>query len=90
MTETYPNHKGFPYVEYYVEYKELGGTHSINKYFEHYEVFIEETLDIFVGGDTIKHESREEAMEAVQKKLKISDEELYTLFHSIDNVTSYT
>jgi len=76
--------------EYYQEYKSLGGKKSKKEYFKNYDIFIDETLNIFTGGDPIKHNSRNEALDAVMKKAKISVKELNLIFDSVDNITSYT
>ena len=81
---------GFPDIDHYYEYKKLDGKKNRKNYFKMLDVFLEETLDIFVFGDPIKHKSRDDALEVVKKILKINDKELDILFHSVDNVTAYT
>ena len=73
----------------YQEYKKLGGKSSEKAYFKNYDIFIDETLEIFVHGNPEKHESRNEALQAVMKKAKISVKELNLIFDSVDNITSY-
>jgi len=80
----------FPFSDYYKEYKKLGGKKSKNQYQKMTDVFFEETLSIFVDGNPIRHSSREKAVKAVIKKLKISVVEFNKIFESIDNITAYT
>jgi len=54
------------------------------------EIFFNETLDIFIDGNPLYYDSREEALEAVKKEAKITYEELDLIFESVDNVTVYT
>jgi hypothetical protein len=84
------NFNEYPFNEYFVEYQKLGGKKNKDDYFAAYQVFQEETMDIFVFGDLRKHNSRSESLEAVQKILEIDDDELDRLFHSVDNVTAWT
>ena len=81
---------GLKVPRHYQEYKKLGGQKSENEYTNNLKIFLEETMDIFIGGNTIKHDSREEAMKAVMVKAEISVEEFNLIFHSLDNVVSYT
>ena len=81
---------GFPDVDCYYEYKKLGGKENREQYFKNYDVFLKETMDIFVYGDPIRHKSRQKAWNSVIRIAKISDDELNTLYHSVDNVTEYT
>ena len=81
---------GFPDIDCYYEYKKLGGKENREQYFKNYDVFLEETMDIFVFGDPIRHKSRQKAWNAVIRISKISNEELDILYHSVDNVTPYT
>ena len=80
----------FPDDDFYKEYKKLGGKKSKNQYQKMTDVFFEETLSIFVDGNPIRHTSREKAVKAVIKKLKISIAEYNRMFESIDKVTAYT
>ena len=82
--------KGFPYDDSFKEYKKLGGKSSEKEYFKNYDIFIDETLEIFVYGNPEKHESRGLAVKAVIKKAKISTKEFNLIFESVDNVTGYT
>jgi hypothetical protein len=47
-------------------------------------------MDIFVTGMMDKYDSREESLGGVMTILKISEDEVMELYHSVDNVTSYT
>ena len=80
----------YPWQDYYKEYKKLGGKKSKNQYEKYIDVFFEETYQIFINGNPIRHSTREKAVKAVIKKLKISVIEFNKIFESIDNVTSYT
>ena len=75
---------------HYQEYKKLGGKKSENEYTNNLEIFFDETLEIFIHGNCIKHDSREEAMKAVMVKAEILVEEVNLIFHSLDNIVSYT
>ena len=81
---------GLKVPRHYQEYKKLGGQKSANEYTKNLKIFLEETMDIFIVGNTIKHDSREEAMKAVIVKAEISVEEFNLIFHSLDNIVSYT
>ena len=81
--------RGFPDDDSFKEYKKLGGKSSEKEYFKNHDIFIDETLDIFTTGNPIKHNSRNEALQAVMKKAKISVKELNLIFDSVDNITSY-
>jgi len=82
--------KGYPEVDYYYEYKKLGGKKNRKKYFEILDIFLEETYDIFVNGDPSKYWTRNESLEAVMEITNIDEDELDILFDSVDNVTAYT
>jgi len=75
---------------HFKEYKRVGGKKSRNQYMKYLDVFFTETYSIFIDGNPIRHLSREKAVKAVMKKLKISAVEFNKIFESIDNVTSYT
>jgi len=81
---------GFPEVDYYYEYKKLGGKKNRRKYFEILDIFLEETYPIFINEDPTKYNSRNESLDGVMQIANIDDEELDILFDSVDNVTSYT
>jgi hypothetical protein len=84
-------HEGvWTHLKGYKEYKKLGGTKSRREYNKNIDVFQEHTWEIFIFGDLSKYNSREEALEAVKKDLKIDNKELNLIFESIDNVTAYT
>ena len=76
--------------EYYKEYKRIGGKKSKKQYFENLDIFIDETLDIFVFGDLTRYDSREDSMYAVSEIANISMKEVNLIFESVDNVTAYT
>jgi len=82
--------KGFPQDDWFKEYRKLGGKKSRREYDKNIDIFQEHTWDIFVSGDMSKYNSREEALQAVKKDLKIDNKELNLIFESIDNVTAYT
>ena len=81
---------GFPEVDYYYEYKRLGGKKNRKKYFEILDIFLEETYDIYVDGNMEKHPTREDSLFEVIEQTGISNNELYRIFNSVDNVTAYT
>jgi hypothetical protein len=82
--------KGYPEVDYYYEYKKLGGKKNRKKYFEILDIFLEETYDIYVDGNMEKHPTREDSLFEVIQQTGISNNELYRIFNSVDNVTAYT
>jgi hypothetical protein len=77
-------------LDYYLEYISLGGKKNRKEYDKNNQIFFEETYDIFVFGDTWKHETREKALSAVIDKAGLSTKEYNLIFTSIDNVTAYT
>jgi hypothetical protein len=86
------HNKGFPEVDSYYEYKKLGGKKNRKQYFDMYNIFINETMDIFVFGDysNSNYKSRDDALHGVAKKAKITIPELNRVFDSVNNITSYT
>ena len=76
--------------QYFIEYQKLGGKKSEDEYIHNCDIFLEETMDIFCFGIMDRYNSRQEALRAVQKGLKISRKEILLIYHSIDEVTSYT
>jgi len=76
--------------EYFEEYVSLGGKKNRTKYDKNAKIFFEETYDIFIDGNPIKHDSRDEAIEAVIDNAGISVKEYNLIFESVDNVTAYT
>ena len=76
--------------EYFKEYKRLGGKKTREEYNKNMNKFTYHTLDIFVFGDPIMYNSRDEALEAVKNDAKIDNKELNLIFKSIDNITGYT
>ena len=76
--------------DWFKEYKSLGGKKNRTEYDKIVKIFFDETLDIFVFGDPIKHESREDASIAVIEKANITAKEYNLIFESIDNITAYT
>jgi len=77
-------------LDYYLEYVSLGGKKNRKEYDKINQIFFEETYDIFVFGDTWKHETKEEALSAVIDKAGLSTKEYNLIFTSVDNVTAYT
>ena len=82
--------EGYPYDDYFKEYKKLGGKKNRKEYDDTLLIFYEETHDIFINGNPIKHESRIKAGYAVMKKAGISVKEYNLIFESLDNLTAYT
>ena len=82
--------EGYPYDDYFKEYKKLGGKKNRKEYDDILLIFYEETHDIFIDGNPIKHESRTKAGYAVMKEAKITVEEYNLIFESVDNITTYT
>ena len=76
--------------DYFDEYKNLGGKKNKKEYSENLEIFFDQTYDIFVNGDPIKHNTRTDAGLAVIDKAVISIDEYNLIFSSVDNVTAYT
>ena len=81
---------GFPYDDYWKEYQKLGGQKNRKTYDKNLEIFLDHTLEIFVCGDPVKHDNRQEALKATKKEAKIAYKELNLIFDSVDNVTAYT
>ena len=80
----------FPFNDYYKEYKKLGGKKNKKEYDINLDIFLDHTLEIYVYGNTTKHDTRSKAWNAVIKEAKITNKELILIFDSVDNVTSYT
>ena len=76
--------------DYLCEYKRLGGKKTKKQYFIILDIFFEETFDIFISGDTIKHNDRIEAAQAVIDQADILVKEYNLIFNSVDNITAYT
>ena len=76
--------------EYFEEYVSLGGKKSKKKYFENLEIFFDETLEIWVYGNTELHNTREDSMYAVSEIANIPMKEVNLILESVDNVTAYT
>ena len=76
--------------DYFDEYKNLGGKKNKKEYSENLDIFFEETYDIFIDGNPIKHTSRHKAALAVMDEAEISANEYNLIFSSVDNVTEYT
>jgi len=76
--------------EYFVEYKKLGGKKTKKQYIKNLDIFFDETYDIFIDGNPIIHETREDASYAVIDKANISVDEYNLIFESVDNITAYT
>jgi hypothetical protein len=85
--------EGYPEVDYYYEYKRLGGKKNRKKYFENLDIFLEETHDIFVHGDYStkpQYDSREDSFDGVSEIANITLREVYLIYDSVNNVTAYT
>ena len=76
--------------EVYEEYKKLGGKKSKNLFLDEHDVFLDETLDIFVFGDMTKHKSRDNALDSVIDITNMSEKELNLHFKAEDNLGGYT
>jgi len=76
--------------DYFDEYKNLGGKKNKKEYSENLDIFFEETYDIFIDGNPIKHKSRMQAAYAVMDIADISADEYNLIFESVDNMTAYT
>ena len=74
----------------YEEYKKLGGKKSKNLFLDEHDVFLDETLDIFVFGDMTKHKSRDDALDSVIDITNMSEKELNLHFKAEDNLGGYT
>ena len=75
---------------YYLEYKRLNGKKNKKEFEKNLKIFIDETYEIFINGNPIKHESRIKAGYTVMKKAKISVKEYNLIFESLDNLTAWT
>jgi len=76
--------------DYFIEYKKLGGKKTKKQYIKNLDIFFIETYDIFIDGNPIIHETREDAGYAVIDKANISVDEYNLIFDSVDNITAYT
>ena len=77
-------------IDFFNEYKSLGGKKNRTEYYKNVEIFFNETYDLFVFGDPIEHDTRDEAIEAVLINADISVKEYNLIFESVDNVHGYT
>ena len=75
---------------YFIEYKKLKGRKSKKEYFYNLQIFLDETMDIFVNGLLTKYNSRSDSMYGVSDLAHISIEEVDKILQSVDNVDSYT
>ena len=75
---------------YFIEYKKLKGRKSKKEYFYNLQIFLDETIDIFVNGLLTKYSSRWDSMYGVSDLAHISIEEVDKILQSVDNVDSYT
>ena len=73
--------------EYYSEYKKLGGKQKKSQYRKNLNIFLDETYDIYIYDDPIKHKSRDDANWAVIKKAGISVREFNLILESVDDFT---
>ena len=67
-----------------------GGKKSKNLFLDEHDVFLDETLDIFVFGDMTKHKSRDDALDSVIDITNMSEKELNLHFKAEDNLGGYT
>ena len=75
---------------YFIEYKKLKGRKSKKEYFYNLQIFLDETMDIFVNGLLTKYSSRWDSMYGVSDLAHISISEVNKILESVDNVDSYT
>ena len=75
---------------YFIEYKKLKGRKSKKEYFYNLQIFLDETMDIFVFGEHTKYSSRSDSMYGVCDLAHISISEVNKILESVDNVDSYT
>ena len=62
----------FPFNDYYKEYKKLGGNKTRIEYDINLDIFLKQTLEIYVYGNTTQHDTRSKAWNAVIKEAKIN------------------
>ena len=79
-----------PNIEYYNEYKKLGGKKGKKQFTKNLDIFMDHTFDIFIHGDPEKYKTRNAALMGAKQAANINKKELDLIFHSIDNVTAYT
>ena len=79
-----------PNIEYYNEYKKLGGKKGKKQFTKNLDIFMDHTFDIFIHGDPEKYKTRRAALMGAKQAANINKKELDLIFHSIDNVTAYT
>ncbi|MAD62963.1 hypothetical protein [Haliea sp.] len=84
-----------PYaIRFYLQYKKLGGKYkTMKKYNKLHDIFIHHTFNNYMGGgydDKPMYDNREEALKHFKREAKITWEEVYIVFNSIDNVCGYT
>jgi len=72
------------------EYKNLGGRKNFKQFKKIHDIFLDETLDIYVYGELTKHNSRSEALDSVIDITGISENELNLHLESEDNLGGYT
>ena len=76
---------------FFNEYKKLGGKYkTIKKYLTLMDIFVKHTFELYVMGNCSQYDNRDEALKAVCKEAKITKKEASIIFHSIDNIHSYT
>ena len=75
---------------YFIEYKKLKGRKNKKEYFYNLQIFLDETMDIFVNGLLTKYSSRWDSMYGVCDLAHISIKEVDKILESVDNVDSYT
>ena len=77
---------------YFASYQSLGGGLSLEQYREALARFLYETNDIYIFGYCVRHDSRRDAMAAVQAWLwkHAPGESAARIFESVDSVDAYT
>jgi|TARA_R110000824_G_scaffold65662_1_gene170884 hypothetical protein len=76
--------------EVYEEYLRLGGKSSYPRFLDDHSIFLDETLDIFVYGDTKKHNTQEDALDQVVIDSDMSEKEVARHLQAEDNTGGYT
>ncbi len=79
----------FPVTDYYDEYVSIGGKKNQEEYLKNLSIFLDETFNIFIHGNTKYHKSRDEALLAVGRIARISMWEVFRIFDSVDNMDVY-
>lgn len=79
-------------AENFARYRELGGQLPKRSYNAAAARFVWHTFDIYIGGDPLRHESRQEAWHAFDAWLqkRYPGESPHRIFRSLDDVDAYT